>query len=325
MPSTTKIVSVSWFDSCFVDYLTETSRGDDLDGKEGTYTWIVGVERGGQTAEELVEQASDAVYSEEGFPYGDSIMESLKAQLKAQVKEAVGAQPSEWRLWPMDGNGNEIDHTWKCLTCTRTGRDETPPSCPYCLSESDDRHGPQEVEVPEEQPSAWFAVTVEWHPLKISLRNTDDDDGQVMVDCADGVGAADDRYIDGSSWETYNDGSPSAAWTTLSNYPGLVEKLEKEGYDVDQSNYSPPDEEDLRYWRAKCDETNDVAPEDLRATLGWTSLDDVRECRRVSEQFWQLEKAQGAESYESRVSAFVRACWDAGLPLDAERWLRDRK
>lgn len=34
---------------------------------------------------------------------------------------------------------------WKCLTCTREGRGEPPTSCPDCLSERDDRHGPHEM------------------------------------------------------------------------------------------------------------------------------------------------------------------------------------
>lgn len=286
MPSTTKIVSVTWFDSCFIDYLTESSNGDDLDGKEGTYTWIVGVERGGQTAEDLIKEVADAVYSEDGFPLGDSIMESLKEQ----VKVAVGTQPSEWRLWPMDADGCEITD--------------------------------EEVEVPEEQPSAWFRVVVEWHPLKISLRSTDDDDGQVIVDCEDGEGAADDQYIDGSTWEDLEDGT---AYTILSDRPTLVAELEKEGYDVDQTDYSPPDQEDLRYWHAKRQHENDEAPESQRLAMGWTSLDDVRKCRRVSEQFYRLDKKLTVESATERCTAFVQACWDAGLPLDAERWLLDRK
>lgn len=290
MPSTTKIVSVSWFDSCFVDYLTESSSGDDLDGKEGTYTWVVGVERGGQTVEELIGQVIDAVSDEEGFPYGDSIHELLEEQVKKAVEEQTLGR--DWHLWPMDSNGKEITD--------------------------------EEVDVPEEQPSAWFRVVMEWHPLKISLRNTDDDDGQVMVDCADGEGAANDQYIDGSTWEDLEDGT---AYTLISDRPTLVAELEKEGYDVDQSEYSPPDQEDLRYWHAKCEKDESNYPDGamLREIMGWTSLDDVRECRRVSEQQWLVTRACGTTEHDERYAAFVQACWDAGLPLDAERWLRDRK
>lgn len=32
---------------------------------------------------------------------------------------------------------------WRCLTCTREGTGRTPSSCPFCLSEGDDNHGPR--------------------------------------------------------------------------------------------------------------------------------------------------------------------------------------
>jgi hypothetical protein len=78
----------------------------------------------------------------------------------------------------------------------------------------------------------------------IYLDNLDHDDGMVTVH-AQGPGAAawakNDQSIMGSNWET--DG-PDFAYAIISDEVGLVEALESEGYEVNDDDYSPMDEEE---------------------------------------------------------------------------------
>jgi len=76
--------------------------------------------------------------------------------------------------------------------------------------------------------------------MKIKLDNLDRDDDSVLVTCEDKEAARDDQSIEGSHWECPRD--MEGAYAVISDRPGLVEALEKEGYDVDASNYCPPDE-----------------------------------------------------------------------------------
>lgn len=240
---------------------------------------VVGIGRYGQTRAELVEQAVDEAYEDDDMPCG----EHVHALLTEAIEVVVPDEGPNWRFWPVDDTGNEI-------------RDP-------------------DAEIPDEQPSAWFRISIESEDLEISLRTTDNDDGSVMVDCADGGAAAYDQYIDGCTWESLENGS---AYTILTDRPTLVAELTAEGYDVDCSEYSEPDEEDLRYWRAKyqvegCDPNPTTS---TREIMEWATLDDVPRCRRVSEQHWLVERA-GVP-----LDAFHRACWDAGIPVDAEHWIR---
>lgn len=84
--------------------------------------------------------------------------------------------------------------------------------------------------------------------MPISLSQSDDDDGMVTVYCEDQERAREDQSIEGSHWECPRD--MSVAYATIMDRPGLVADLEKAGYEVDDSDYSKPDEADLAYWHA---------------------------------------------------------------------------
>jgi hypothetical protein len=77
--------------------------------------------------------------------------------------------------------------------------------------------------------------------MKIKLDNMDRDDGSVLVTCEDKDAAENDQSIEGSHWECPRD--MDCAYAVISDRPGLVEALEKQGYDVDASEYCEPDEE----------------------------------------------------------------------------------
>lgn len=90
-------------------------------------------------------------------------------------------------------------------------------------------------------------------PMRISLSLSDDDDGSVTVYCEDQEQAKHDQSIAGSCWEYPKD--MNVAYASILARPGLVAELTREGYDVDDSEYSDPDGEDLAYWsyRAECE------------------------------------------------------------------------
>lgn len=198
-------VTAHYVDTCYPDFIRD-HRGI-----------LVGIERAGQTRDELIEALAEAAYEHEDWP-DDAIGEHAYSLLKSAISDALNTDPSVWPFWPVDKTGNDI----------------TDP----------------DAEVPDEQPSIWFRFEVESAPLKIKLTNHEDDDGQVLVTCEDVGAAADDGYIDGSTWETPRD--MNEAYTFLTNRPTIVAELTAEGYDVDASEYSPPDEEDLARWEAKC-------------------------------------------------------------------------
>lgn len=75
--------------------------------------------------------------------------------------------------------------------------------------------------------------------LKIKLDNMDDGDGMVLITCSDRAGAQHDRSIAGSKWEVPAD--MDIAYAIVTDHKGLVEELEKDGYEVDDSIYCPPD------------------------------------------------------------------------------------
>jgi hypothetical protein len=80
----------------------------------------------------------------------------------------------------------------------------------------------------------------------IYLDNLDYDDGMVTVHIS-GPGAAawakHDQSIQGSMWETDGD---DFAYSIIMDSPTLVEELTKDGYNVDDSEYSAPTLEELQ-------------------------------------------------------------------------------
>lgn len=77
----------------------------------------------------------------------------------------------------------------------------------------------------------------------VHLSNTEDDPTQVMCEVQQTYAADwadDDRYIEGSTWETPSD-MPGFAYTIIMWHPGLTEDLELQGYKLDLSEYSDPE------------------------------------------------------------------------------------
>jgi hypothetical protein len=74
---------------------------------------------------------------------------------------------------------------------------------------------------------------------EVKLDNMDRDDGTVLVTCEDSDVAEEHHSIAGSNWEAPSD--MTGAYAIISDSPNLVAELEKEGYDVDSGEYSPPD------------------------------------------------------------------------------------
>lgn len=74
-------------------------------------------------------------------------------------------------------------------------------------------------------------------PLKIFLDNLEDRNGMVLVTCRDGQRAkVEHQSIDGTRWEADGD----FGYAMIEDRPGLVADLKAEGYEVDESEYSPP-------------------------------------------------------------------------------------
>jgi hypothetical protein len=264
-------VSATWFDTCFVDYLTDHTG------------ILVGIQRNGQTREELIDEVTDAAYEDDDFePLGDHVYALLREAVAAEVPETVKGAP--FRFWCVDVNGRE--------------------------SQSEDE------DLPEEQPSAWFRIEITSVPLRVKLTNhSGDDDGSVLVTCDDKGGAEDDQTIDGLSWESPSD--MQEAYTILQDRPTLVADLKVEGYNVDASEYSAPDEQDMRYWHAVCLASNEASPQELREAMKWDSLAQIATERRVQDAMYAFVD-------ESTKQAYLQACWEAGLPLDAREWKRRR-
>lgn len=80
--------------------------------------------------------------------------------------------------------------------------------------------------------------------MKIKLDNLDCDPESALI-FANYPGAAeaaiDDQVVAGTRWETNGD---DFAYAIVCDHPGLLAELEGEGYEVDSSEYCPPDEED---------------------------------------------------------------------------------
>lgn len=163
----------------------------------------------GSSIDETAEYLADEIYGTEDFPLGDTVYDALKRA----IRDAINGLD----LRPVDANGNRV----------------TPGS--------DDAN--------DEQSSVWVKIVVESKPLRIALDNQGsghEQDGTVLVTCDDRDAAADDGYIDGSSWETPRD--MNEAYTSVMDRPTLVEDLTAQGYDVDCSCYSAPEPADMARW-----------------------------------------------------------------------------
>lgn len=86
----------------------------------------------------------------------------------------------------------------------------------------------------------WFFELLEKAPFFISLDNLDDREGCVMIDTLCKTKAFYDQSIAGANWEIPSD--MDIAYAMPSDHPGLLEELKKEGYNINDDNYSPPDE-----------------------------------------------------------------------------------
>lgn len=193
-------IEATWFDTCYPDYVSDFSG------------IVVGVMRGGQTRQELIDEVADEAYSAEDFPLGDHAFDLLKRA----IAEAIGEQPATWRFWPVDDTATEI----------------TDP----------------DAEIPDEQPSAWFRVRVSSEPITVHLDNQGGDShtyGNVVVTCGEGR-KSDLDHIDGSTW----DWAGSDWYTILTDRPSLVAELQAEGWEVDCSCYCEPSAEDMARWLA---------------------------------------------------------------------------
>lgn len=95
-------------------------------------------------------------------------------------------------------------------------------------------------------------------PMSVKITCSDDDDGMCTVWCDDVEQARHDQSVslDGqsSNWE-FPDGE--IAICSLCNFYDLDAALTADGYDVDSSEYSAPDAEDLAYWAYRNDAEND--------------------------------------------------------------------
>lgn len=85
----------------------------------------------------------------------------------------------------------------------------------------------------------------------IKLDNTIDRGGCVLVEASSRILAEHDQTIAGSRWEFPRD--MDIAYAMPGDHPGLLEELTKEGYIIDDSEYSPPE----KCHHNKSEETNE--------------------------------------------------------------------
>jgi len=79
-------------------------------------------------------------------------------------------------------------------------------------------------------------------PFKIYVDNLEDRDGCVMVSCNSKILAEHDQSIAGSMWEC--PGDLNIAYAMPLDSPTLLQELRDGGYEIDDSEYSPPGLED---------------------------------------------------------------------------------
>jgi hypothetical protein len=84
-----------------------------------------------------------------------------------------------------------------------------------------------------------FWKLVELAPFRIKLDNLDDREGCVMIEAESKILAVHDQSIAGSHWEAPDD--LPIAYAMPGDHPGLLEELKKEGYEINEDEYCPPD------------------------------------------------------------------------------------
>jgi hypothetical protein len=98
-----------------------------------------------------------------------------------------------------------------------------------------------EAKSPELITELWWHL-VDKAPFRIKLDNLDDREGCVMIDAESKILAVHDQSIAGAHWEAPDD--MDGAYAMPGDHPGLLEELKKEGYEIDDSEYCPPDPEE---------------------------------------------------------------------------------
>jgi len=84
-----------------------------------------------------------------------------------------------------------------------------------------------------------FWHLVEKAPFRIRLDNLDDREGCVMVWADSKILAVHDQSIGGSMWEAPDD--MDGAYAMPLDHPDLLAELKKEGYEINEDEYSQPD------------------------------------------------------------------------------------
>jgi len=140
--------------------------------------------------------------------------------------------------------------------------------------------------------------------VTVDVSNTSDDDGPMRIDFVvrDRIAEAwADREGDiaGDTWQSAGD---SYVYASTYWYPGLIEELQKDGYDLDLSEFSEPDEAD-------------IAADEHRREYGsdFVSGGCCRSHYQALEHVEQLEAEQAAAHWEGFVDALALI---AHLPLD---------
>lgn len=104
----------------------------------------------------------------------------------------------------------------------------------------------REIDAALAQPSGGKRSHATKKRMHITLSQSDSDDGYVTVYCDDKKACRDDQSIEGSNWETPRD--MDGGYAIIQDRPSLVADLTRKGYDVDDSEYSPPNKEDMKRW-----------------------------------------------------------------------------
>ena len=138
-----------------------------------------------------------------------------------------------------------------CLACARDQLGETQDDAPVIPDHArpihtDDAHPPVGVTctVCNEQivEPIWYSPAL----YTIKLTNSDDDPTQILAVVRGAFAKQWGEFhgaLAGGTWECAD--GPTFIYDTLSFEPSLVENLEAEGFDLDLSEYSDPDERDI--------------------------------------------------------------------------------
>jgi hypothetical protein len=96
----------------------------------------------------------------------------------------------------------------------------------------------EEAKSPELITELWWHLVSE-APFRIKLDNLDDREGCVMVTADSRILAVHDQSIAGCHWEA--PGDLLEAYAMPLDHPDLLDELKKEGYEINDDEYSPPD------------------------------------------------------------------------------------